>query len=124
MCGLSGYFAFAGTVGTTESLWAMNRALAHRGPDGEGALFVDTRSGSRATFAGRRTALMPPDLLATPRNHGHDLAIGHLRFAILDQTPGGHQPMVLANHDLALAFNGEIFNHVELRAELEASGVV
>lgn len=124
MCGLSGYFAFAGTVGSTDSLWAMNRAIAHRGPDGEGAVFVDTRSGSRTAFAGRRTPLVPADLAASPRRFGHDLAIGHLRFAILDQTPGGHQPFVLPDHDLALAFNGEIYNHVELRTELARFGQV
>ena len=49
-------------------------------------------------------------------------ALGHTRLAIVDLSPAGHQPMRLG--DLALAYNGEIYNHRELRCELEAEGVV
>ncbi len=124
MCGLSGYFAFAGSVGSTDSLLAMQRALAHRGPDGEGVVFVNTQSGSRESFTGRRTPLTPPELKPVPRTQPHDLAMGHSRFAILDQTPGGHQPFELSEAALVLAFNGEIYNHVELRSELARAGHV
>ena len=49
-------------------------------------------------------------------------ALGHTRLAIVDLSAAGHQPMRLG--DLALAYNGEIYNHRELRRELEAEGVV
>jgi asparagine synthase (glutamine-hydrolysing) len=132
MCGLSGYLVFSGGAGSTRStdatdvLWAMNRAISHRGPDGEGALFIDSGTGSLTPFAGVRTAMMSADLPQCPRNHRvpHDLALGHQRFAILDPTPGGHQPLVLAEEKLALVFTGEIYNHVELREELSRSGSV
>jgi asparagine synthase (glutamine-hydrolysing) len=132
MCGLSGYLVFSGGKGSTRStdstdvLWAMNRAISHRGPDGEGALFIDSGTGSLTPFAGARSPMMPADLPQCPRNHRvhHDLALGHRRFAILDPTPGGHQPLILAEEKLALVFTGEIYNHVELREELSRLGAV
>jgi len=49
------------------------------------------------------------------------LALGHRRLAIVDLSDGGHQPMPWQER-LVISFNGEIYNHVELRAELEAAG--
>lgn len=54
----------------------------------------------------------------------HDLALGHRRFAIIDLSPGGHQPFLSRDKSLALTFNGEIYNYVELRQELERAGQV
>lgn len=71
---------------------AMTAALAHRGPDGSGVL------------------------LAGPA------ALGHTRLAIIDTTGAGAQPMTSEDGGLALVFNGEIYNHAELRAELGALG--
>jgi asparagine synthase (glutamine-hydrolysing) len=89
MCGISG---FIGT-GTRSDLGAMTRALAHRGPDGEG-LYVD------------KTAAV---------------YLGHRRLAILD-IAGGHQPMWNENGQVGVVFNGEIYNHMELRRQLLARG--
>ncbi len=49
------------------------------------------------------------------------LVLGHRRLAIVDLSPLGHQPMRRGNH-LHAVFNGEIYNHIELRAELQAQG--
>lgn len=49
-------------------------------------------------------------------------ALGHRRLAIIDLSEGGAQPMTLDDGDLAVAFNGEIYNHAELRRGLEARG--
>lgn len=126
MCGLSGYFAFANPPGDTSSLWAMNRAVAHRGPDGEGACFIDTRSGQATHVAGERTPLVPADLPSASAfsSVAHDLAFGHRRFVLVDMTPGGHQPLAVADGRLILSFQGEIYNHEELRAELARAGHV
>ena len=51
---------------------------------------------------------------------GEKWALGHRRLAILDLTRGGHQPMALG--DLLLVYNGEVYNYLELRTELEALG--
>jgi asparagine synthase (glutamine-hydrolysing) len=70
----------------------MTDAVAHRGPDGEG-FFVDS-------FVG----------------------LGHRRLSIIDLSPAGHQPMISADGQYVLTYNGEIYNYQELRVELEALG--
>jgi asparagine synthase (glutamine-hydrolysing) len=89
MCGLAG---FAGT-GDLADLSAMTRALAHRGPDGEG-------------------------LYADP---SHPVFLGHRRLSIVDIV-GGAQPMWNEDGTIGVVFNGEIYNHHELRVQLEARG--
>ena len=68
------------------------------------------------------------DLLAHrgPDDRGVNVApgvlLGHRRLSILDLTPAGHQPMVEPVSGAVIVFNGEIYNHVELRAELQGLG--
>ena len=50
------------------------------------------------------------------------ITLGHRRLAVIDLSPGGRQPMVSAGGDLVIAYNGEIYNFRELRAELESTG--
>jgi len=81
----------------------MTDSVAHRGPDGEGALWIDVPNEART-------------------------GLGHRRLAIIDLSAAGCQPMVLRQPDegketaLTLVFNGEIYNYRELRAELTAEG--
>lgn len=72
----------------------MTRAMAHRGPDGEGV----------ETFNGELPA-----------------GLGHRRLAILDPTPAGAQPMSFAGR-WSITYNGELYNFRELRRDLEAQG--
>ena len=51
------------------------------------------------------------------------VALGHRRLAIVDLSPAGHQPMPSASGRWMIAFNGEIYNHLDLRQELHASGL-
>lgn len=89
---MCGITGFAGT-GSRNDLIAMTRALTHRGPDEEG-FFVD------------------------PTNRIH---LGHRRLSIIDLS-GGHQPMANASGTTLISFNGEIYNHRELRRNLKACG--
>lgn len=52
------------------------------------------------------------------------IGLGHRRLAIIDLSPGGHQPMQDAKRELCIVFNGEIYNFVDLREELQAKGHV
>ncbi len=93
MCGISGWFDTK-TARTPDRpvLRAMNAAIAHRGPDGDGFFFAP------------------------------GIGLGHRRLAIIDLSPGGHQPKPSADGRFQIVFNGEIYNFRELRGELEAKG--
>ena len=95
MCGICGV-AFATRTAEAESrVRAMAAAMLHRGPDEEGFL------------------------LAEPRAPG--LALGMRRLSIID-LPGGHQPVWNENHDVAVVFNGELYNYRQLRERLILCG--
>lgn len=72
---------------------AMATMIAHRGPDDFGS-YIDG-----------------------------PLALGHRRLSIIDLSPAGHQPMATADGRYVIAYNGEIYNYRELRAELHTRGV-
>jgi asparagine synthase (glutamine-hydrolysing) len=92
MCGLAGFWSRPSPVDVHRPLLEkMTRVIAHRGPDSVGAWF-DEPAG---------------------------LALGHRRLAIMDLSPAGAQPMLSSSGRWVIAFNGEIYNHVELRTELE-----
>lgn len=96
MCGIAGLFR-PGGGGEGELLAiakAMTDALAYRGPDAEG-YWANARAG---------------------------IAFGHRRLSILDLSQAGSQPMHSDDGRFTVTFNGEIYNHLEIRAELEASG--
>ncbi len=95
MCGIAGALALGpdATVGRAP-LQAMTDALAHRGPDGDGLWIA-------------------PD---------GKVGFGHRRLAILDLAPEAAQPMRSADGAIVVTFNGEIYNHRALRAELAATG--
>lgn len=97
MCGIAG-FLDPKTRMSTESLQmtvdAMTQTIWHRGPDDSGN-WVDENAG---------------------------IALGHRRLSILDLSPEGHQPMVSANGRYVLIFNGEIYNFLELKQQLQGLG--
>ena len=92
---MCGILGWIGTGATRETFEARLDLLRHRGPDGSG--FWQDR----------------------PR----DVLLGHRRLSIIDLSPTGAQPMSDASGRWVIVFNGEIYNFVELRAELEAEGV-
>lgn len=97
MCGLVGFLGgILNEGGAQQSGQALLRAMADklilRGPDDAG--YWD--------------------------DAGQQIGLGHRRLAIVDLSPAGHQPMVSANGRYVMAFNGEIYNHLDLRRELES----
>jgi len=96
MCGIAGYWSDGGLRQSTayEIVARMAGAIRHRGPDAHGA-WVDTGAG---------------------------IALGHRRLSILDLSPAGAQPMQSASGRYILVFNGEIYNHCDLRREIGAVG--
>jgi asparagine synthase (glutamine-hydrolysing) len=100
-------------------------SIRHRGPDDEGYLLLDTETGDAASCSGPDSR---PDL-PLPRveqkfDERFDLAFGFRRLSILDLSLAGHQPMSTPDGSLWILLNGEIYNYIELRAELQAKGCV
>ena len=59
--------------------------------------------------------------LETFSTHGHQVALGHRRLSIVDLSPAGHQPMTTEDGRYTIVFNGEIYNHTEIRSQLKQS---
>lgn len=93
MCGFAGYLTNnAKVLANAEGIAnAMAQTIQHRGPNDSG-VWVDVNAG---------------------------VALAHRRLSVLDLSPAGHQPMVSRSGRYVIAFNGEIYNHLELRRELD-----
>lgn len=97
MCGIAGFVQVerGGAEARLESIVrAMTDTMALRGPDSEGS-WVDEAAG---------------------------VALGHRRLAIRDLSPTGHQPMVSSCGRFVMVYNGEVYSHEEMRADLERAG--
>lgn len=96
MCGIAAIFAYDSSATSVNEgeLVAIRDRMATRGPDGSGLWFDPARR----------------------------VGLGHRRLSILDVSEAGAQPMLLPERQLAITFNGEIYNFRELRAALEQQG--
>lgn len=94
MCGLSGFASRNFPDNAASILARMSGALIHRGPD-DGGAWIDEDQG---------------------------LALGHRRLSVLDLSSAGHQPMESADGRYVMVFNGEIYNHQDLRDTLDSQG--
>lgn len=110
MCGIAGIFSKE--ISHLSDIRLLTASLAHRGPDGEG-------------FAVRRPEEPCRHYKSSelPENLSGVLALGHRRLSIIDVSDAGHQPMASQRNDVVISYNGEIYNYLELRAELERAGV-
>jgi asparagine synthase (glutamine-hydrolysing) len=97
MCGLTGYYGgrwSAGADGAASLVRQMAERIHHRGPDDTGVWL----------------------------NADHRIALGHKRLAVVDLSRAGAQPMQSATARYVIAFNGEIYNHMDIRRALAAEG--
>lgn len=92
MCGIAGIIRQSGVQ--EVEINKMIDCLVHRGPDDQGIWISDDRQ----------------------------VGLGHARLAIIDLSPGGHQPMQTPDKRYTITFNGEIYNYEELKKELEGLG--
>ncbi len=94
MCGIAGIYKLDGSSIDDRTLHQMTDVISYRGPDGFGYWF----------------------------NEDHAVGFGHRRLSILDLSEAGRQPMHYMG--LTITFNGEIYNYIELRKELQDKGYV
>ena len=93
MCGITGFISHD-LENLTHLINTMAEAIKSRGPDSSG-IWCDPSVG---------------------------IALGHRRLSILDLSEAGHQPMFSVNEQLVLTFNGEIYNYLDIRIQLEQAG--
>ena len=117
MCGIVGILSLGGAPVDPLVLERMNDRQAHRGPDGAGYLLAWPADGGGGS---QFTDVMVRDIAHWDRRTDVRVALGHRRLAILDLSDRGIQPMVIDG--VSIVFNGEIYNHRELRSELESTG--
>jgi asparagine synthase (glutamine-hydrolysing) len=95
MCGIAGII----DLEPDKHIRPMLASLEHRGRDDQGVWTSD-----------------PID------DYGRKLCLGHRRLAIIDPSPAGHEPMLSSDGRYVLTFNGEIYNYIELRKQLQSLG--
>lgn len=123
MCGIFGIWHRDGRRVDVDALDRASKLIRHRGPDDEGFLLVNTTSGGTRHAAGDDTY----EHIAAPHvkraaDQPFDFGFAFRRLAIVDLSPLGHQPMASSDGRFWLMFNGEIYNYVEIRAELQSRG--
>jgi len=97
MCGITGFWNTTASQSNAElisTVTGMSNTIHHRGPDDSGA-WADASPG---------------------------IAFGFRRLSIVDLSPTGHQPMLSADERYVMIFNGEVYNHAELRRDLDSAG--
>ncbi len=132
MCGISGVFSFKGPDDRVlATVQLMSSKIRHRGPDGEGILAWNGHDAPVSLFTIDTPAeIIDSNLSWTPSissrqyHSAAQLAFAHRRLAIIDLAVTGHQPMNYSSGELWITYNGEIYNYIELRIELESKGHV
>ena len=98
MCGIAGFITSSARqpseIQVNAIAEAMDFSLEHRGPDGHD-VWIDMTAG---------------------------IALVHRRLAIVDLSPAGHQPMHSADGRYVISYNGEVYSHLAIRADIEARG--
>ncbi|MEO6189616.1 MAG: asparagine synthase (glutamine-hydrolyzing) [Saprospiraceae bacterium] len=125
MCGICGIYNFSGKRIDRNVVRRMNDIGQHRGPDDEGFLFVNTNNNQHQQYLGMKSdpklSNQYPQISQLDETQ-YNLALAFRRLSIVDLSIAGHQPMSDASGQIWLTFNGEIYNYVELKKELEGHG--
>ncbi len=125
MCGIAGIYHLDGRGVDPNCIVAAANLMRHRGPDGDGYVLLNSASGANSLRNGYDTPTnIQHPLVTEPAPFTPDLVLAHRRLAIIDLSPGGHEPMTVSGEQLWLTFNGEIYNYLELREDLKAKGYV
>ena len=114
MCGITG-IAFSNSLEDTNDIQRMLDAIAHRGPDGEGYLAINSHLKTVTQLGGPQTPIELPSLSGFGANA--DIYLAHRRLSIIDRSTAGYQPMANTQKDTWITYNGEIYNYKSLKNE-------
>ena len=128
MCGIAGLISIKPQ--SSHLIASMTDCIRHRGPDDEGfVIFTDqdiTISGGADTPKNcydSRYPYSPSTKIENIRVENASLMLGHRRLSVIDVSPAGHQPMCSLDSEYWIVYNGEIYNYLDLRVELQELGV-
>lgn len=130
MCGISAIYSPKVPI-LAETLRTLHDPIRHRGPDDEGYTFFRLNSAPPICFGGKDTPesiygsgfeYAPTERFSGKIESDVFLALAHHRLSILDLSAAGHQPMCWGAGRYWITYNGEIYNYLELRQELESLG--
>lgn len=119
MCGIFGEYCFTGEgVSLRKSIEKLDM-LAHRGPDGYGCAYGNLTANAHHLFFCRSSRE-----ITQPDNMSVTYFLGHRRLSIVDLNDNAFQPMESHDGRYSIIFNGEIYNYIELRQELQQAGCI
>lgn len=131
MCGIAAIIQLKNSLPMAEQIAKMTEVIEHRGPDDEGYVLFSANGEPPLACGGKDTPeeAFSLDEPYTPK-HRHILkiqgpclgAMGHRRLSIVELSPKGHQPMCSHDGRIWITYNGEIYNFIEIRKELENFG--
>ena len=121
MCGIAGIIEMNGPQIDLAGIRLMAQVQRHRGPDGEG-FFLDNGSDMVMTEFDGQVQQFHSQFSAHGLKRSPRVALAHRRLAIIDLSSAGRQPMSDTSNRYWITYNGEIYNYIELRRELESLG--
>lgn len=131
MCGIAGIFSFGDNKNRfAENSVMMSVAMRNRGPDDEGYMIASHGHEKPVVFFGNDSQnyggtdleYIPTRPIESAKTFEGSLFFAHRRLSIIDLSPAGHQPMCTADKRFWIIYNGEIYNHTEIKLELEKFG--
>jgi len=125
MCGIAGIIDFNQNAHHTTAIKNMMSSMQNRGPDDEGFLLYNVfatsffGNSSNKNIENANLPYFPKAHIDTAQNFKSKIAFGFKRLSIIDLSYNAHQPMCDVNQKFWIIFNGEIYNFLEIRRELE-----
>lgn len=129
MCGFAAILSSSGES-RYEEICKMSSSISHRGPDDEGYCLINDINNIYPV--GGKDTHWDSEFLSVPyypiseyqllTKSSYKIILGHRRLSILDLSPLGHMPMSYGNNRYWITYNGEIYNYLEIKLELEALG--
>ncbi len=132
MCGISAIISSGNSLAVTN-IKQMSDIISHRGPDDEGFIVLESLENSPKVYGAGSTpkTVFESAFPYTPRAFWPEgqvltglLALGHRRLSIVDLSPAGHQPMCSHDKTAWITYNGEIYNFIEIKQELQTLGYI
>lgn len=123
MCGINGIIT--NIESSKRKIIKMNDLVKHRGPDDEGYVLINSETNNIKQLSGNDSIPYIKDNytnINTSNFKDFDVLLAHRRLSIVDLSENGHCPMSDAGENIWITYNGEIYNYIELRAELIQHG--